>query len=467
MSGEEQIWSVAELAVQLKRSVETLTEGIWVGGEAGRIQRPVSGHVYFTLKDEEKDAVIDCVLYRREALRFGRMLEEGSRIQLRGRASFYPPRGRLQWIVDAVRKAGRGALLLALEKLKARLAEEGLFAPERKRALPEAPRVVGVVTSRTGAAFADICTVAQRRGRVRLVLAPALVQGEGAAESLIQALDRLEKLPELDVIIVGRGGGSQEDLMAFNEERLVRRLAACRVPVVSAVGHEIDTSLCDLVADARAATPSQAAELVVPDARVRQETLLVLQRRLARAMQSALERSALHLHRVARKLGDPRFLLAEHQQYLDELKGRQWAAQRRSVTQKKEQFLRLHARLAAQHPRLVLAGSRTLLLPLEQRLHAVFFRHWERRRSEFHSQVRALSTLSPLAIVGRGYAVVETSAGHVVQDATELSPGQELTVRVRRGTFVAEMRKLVSSVENHDTFKHEGAGSNTTGDRLP
>ena len=270
---EEIVVGVAELNRRLRRAVEGASGDYWVEGEVGSLKRAVSGHCYFNLKDEEEDACIECVMYRFDALRAQRHLSDGAKIQLFGRATVWAPRGRLQVVAQRVRPAGRGGLSFALEELKNKLATEGLFDPARKRPLPTDPRVVGVVTSAAGAAFHDIRTVAFRRGRVRLVLSPALVQGEGAPESLLTALARLERYPGLDVVIIGRGGGSGEDLMAFNDESVVRRIANMRVPVVSAVGHELDISLSDLVADARAATPSQAAELVVPDAGARRVAL--------------------------------------------------------------------------------------------------------------------------------------------------------------------------------------------------
>lgn len=207
---EERVLSVFELAQGLKRTVETATAGRWVEGEVGRLQRHPSGHVYFTLKDEARDAAVDCVMYKREAMRFGARLSEGGRVQLRGRATFYPPRGRLQWIAEVARPAGQGALLEALLRLKQKLVAEGLTDPERKRPLPSEPRVIGVVTSKSGAAFPDICTVAARRGNVRILLCSAVVQGDRAPESILRALDLMERAAP-DVVIIGRGGGAAED----------------------------------------------------------------------------------------------------------------------------------------------------------------------------------------------------------------------------------------------------------------
>jgi len=464
MSAEsERVLSVYELAHALKKTVETATAGVWVEGEVGRLQKPGSGHVYFTMKDEQRDATIDCVIYKREAVRYAKLLNEGARVQLLGRATFYPPRGRLQWVADAVRPAGQGALLVALERLKEKLQTEGLFDAARKRALPTDPTCVGVVTSKTGAAFSDIVSVARRRGPVRIVLSPAVVQGDGAAISIVAALDRLERLPALDVIILGRGGGSKEDLMAFNDERVVRRVAACRVPVVSAVGHEVDVSLCDSVADARAATPSQAAELVVPDARARHQLLVRLERHLGRVAQGIVGRAALDVARLGRRLGDPRVLLAERQQGLDELHERARACQRLALTQRRRRLLELEGRLAQRHPRAVLSSSRAELWPLSGRLRAALRRSLDRSGGNLRSHARALGALSPLAILGRGYALAFDSEGRAIREAAGLRPGDPISVRVAHGAFTARVEKVRSAVAEPGPFEHELAQNEDSG----
>lgn len=450
----EKILTVFELAQGLKRTVESATAGRWVEGEVGRLQRAVSGHVYFTLKDERKDAAVDCVMYKREVSRFGKLVSEGARVQLRGRASFYPPRGRLQWIADVARPVGQGALLEALERLKSRLIEEGLTNPERKRPLPESPRMVGVVTSRSGAAFSDIVTVARRRGRVRIILSAAVVQGDGAPLSLLRALERLESIRP-DVIILGRGGGSAEDLMAFNDERLVRKVAACPVPIVSAVGHEIDLSLTDLVADARAATPSQAAEMVVCDQRERVEALRRIRRHLSRAMKSVLSEAGLTLSHIERKVRDPRFLIADSQQGLDALRFRLSHALRARLKNARHAQTGAVRRLSYRHPRTVLANGRAQLSPLRARLLGALRAHLDRLGTTRIGRVTALDALSPLSVLGRGYALCTLQDGSPVRDAMRLSVDDAVTIRVRRGSFVAHVQKLLSSVENHQSFEHE------------
>jgi exodeoxyribonuclease VII large subunit len=436
VSGAEVV-TVAELDRRLRRAVETATGAFWVEGEVTSLKQAASGHAYFCLKDEREDAVIDCVMYRFDAQRARKHLVEGARLQLWGRATVWAPRGRLQLVGNFARAAGKGALLEALEALKQRLFAEGLFAPERKRQLPSDPRVVGVVTSAHGAAFHDIRTVAFRRGHVRLVLAPAQVQGDGAPESMVAALDLLERYPGLDVAILGRGGGSGEDLMAFNDERVVRRVARFGVPVVSAVGHEIDVSLTDLAADVRAATPSQAAELVVPDDRARRDALGRQRLSLLRAVSSRLELERARLGHLRASLGDPRFILIERQQELDELRER---LRRRAARLLQDERLRvggLERRLAGRHPRSVLARARADLGPLHVRLAAAQARRLRACASRLGEGAARLHALSPLTVLGRGYAIATRADGRALRDATEARAGDVIDVRLARGRLSA------------------------------
>jgi exodeoxyribonuclease VII large subunit len=459
---QERVIGVAELARRLRVTLETASGSEWVEGEIGGLKRAPSGHCYFTLKDERADACIECVMYKFQATRARSVLAEGARVQLRGRATVYERRGRLQWVAEAARPAGRGALLEALERLKQRLAADGLFEAARKRALPSEPRVVGVVTSRNGAALHDICTVAARRGRVRLVLSHALVQGEGAAQSLIDALDRIERLPELDVVILGRGGGSGEDLMAFNDERVVRRVARCRVPVVSAVGHEIDVSLTDLAADRRAATPSEAAELVVPSLEDRQALLNQHKRHLARAVRTRLAAERLRSERLEQRLSDPRFVIAARQQDLDEARVRLEAALHRSLGQRRSRLEVQHRQLLLHHPRAVVARARGRLDPLEGRMRGAMLRLLDRSRSALGSRSAALHALSPLAILGRGYALATRAGGVPIRDAADLVPGERVEVRVQKGAFAAEVTSVLSTVENAPGLDHESPAGAAT-----
>lgn len=449
--GRAEIVTVAELDRRLRRAVEAATGSYWVEGEVSSLKQAPSGHAYFTLKDERDDATIECVMYRFDAQRAKRHLADGARLQIWGKATIWAPRGRLQLVGTFARPAGRGALLEALEVLKERLAAEGLFGLERKRALPRDPRVVGVVTSVSGAAFHDVRSVAFRRANVRLVLSHAQVQGDGAPESILAALDRIEGFPGLDVLILGRGGGSGEDLMAFNDERVVRRIAIFAVPVVSAVGHEVDTTLADLVADVRAATPSQAAELVVPDWRQRLGELVRTRAALSRAMSKRLELERAKLSHLRAELTDPRFLLLERQQELDELSSRLRRRVERLSALSSTRLTLLHGRLLARHPRVVIARARSEFGPLQVRLSASFQRRFAAHKSELADAAAQLSALSPLAVLSRGYALA-TVEGRVLRRGADVRRGDRVSVRLGQGSF----RALVDEV---DTGEGGGGGS--------
>lgn len=439
---EDVIISVGELNRRLRRAAESASTGFWVRGEVASLKRAPSGHCYFTLKDRDEDACMECVMYKFDAQRALKHLADGVEVQLFGKATVWAPRGRLQFVAQRLQPAGKGALLLALEALKRKLAAEGLFDSTRKRVLPRDPRVVGVVTSASGAAFHDIRTVAFRRGGVVLVLSPALVQGDDAPRSIVVALERIERYPGVDVVIVGRGGGSGDDLMAFNDERVVRKIAALRVPVVSAIGHEVDISLADLVADVRAATPSQAAELVVPDGRARQAALQRTQSALARAMQSLLLTERARLERRRARLGDPRFVVAERAQELDELFARMRRRVERSFKRRDQAMNQLVSRLFARHPRAVIAEQRARLAPIGGELEAAFRAQLHAQRERLVRDAARLDALSPLAVLGRGYAIVLDEQGRAVRRAKDTHPGQSLSVRVAEGTLGVVIDKV-------------------------
>jgi exodeoxyribonuclease VII large subunit len=437
----DDVITVGELDRRLRRAVEVASGDFWIEGEVASLKRAPSGHVYFTLKDEREDAVIDCVMYRFDAQRARRILSDGARLQLKGRATVWAPRGRLQLVGTLARLAGRGELLIALEKLKQELAREGLFDASRKRPLPKAPRAIGVVTSGAGAAFHDIRSVAFRRGGLKLVLSPALVQGDAAAASIVAALDLLERYPGLDAIIVGRGGGSGEDLMAFNDERVVRRIARSSVPVVSAVGHEVDMTLTDLVADLRAATPSQAAELLVPDRAQQREALERCERHLLRAELALLATAHARLSRLSGKVSDPRFLIAARQQELDELTSRMLQVLKQRLTRGERTQHELARRLAHRHPERVLERSRGELERCRSSLVSAVRMQLASRRRALAARAAQLDALSPLAVLGRGYAIA-TRHGVPLLSSSELALGDSVDVRVAHGAFRANVTRV-------------------------
>lgn len=437
-SSDEAPIGVGELDRRLRMLLERRTDGVWVHGEVSQVKEVGSGLCYFVLRDEDEDASIDGVLYRTAPVRTRRAIVEGARVVVQGRATVYAPRGKLQLVVESARPAGKGALLEALDRLRRKLAAEGLFAPDRKRALPAEPRVLGVVTSADGAALHDVVKVAFRRAGVRIVLARAAVQGPRATETLVRAIGLLGRHPEVEAIIVTRGGGSSDDLAAFHDEAVVRAIAASPVPVVSAIGHETDVTLADLAADARAATPSQAAELLVPDDTARGERLRHLRARLARAA---------------------RHELGSRRQVLDDLEGRSHVAFDRARARRRRAIDLLERRLADRHPRAVLAAERAETAALGARLTTAMRDRLRETRDELTGARRRLDdatreglaarrdvlalaaarldALSPLAVLGRGYAVALDRRGHAVADAADVRPGDPLQVRVARGTIDA------------------------------
>jgi exodeoxyribonuclease VII large subunit len=441
--------TVAELDRAIKGAVEDgFVNAVWVEGEVADARPAPSGHLYFCLKDEREDATVDVVVYRSTVTpRVRGLCVDGARVRLRGKPTFWAPRGRLQFVADRAQAAGRGALLEALEKLKAKLAAEGLFAPERKRALPAEPRIVGVVTSSSGAAIHDVCRVAFRRGGARILLASAQVQGAGAVESICRALSLLQRVRDVDVILVGRGGGSSEDLGAFNVEAVVRAVAACRVPVVSAVGHDVDVTLVDFAADARAATPSQAAEMVVPDRAALRGLLWRTRLHLARAMRARLAEDHVAFGRVARRLGDPRLAIAAHQQMLDDRFARLATWVRASLARRRDGISRAQQRLAYLHPRAVVARERAEVARLHHRLRSLWSGSFERRSGQLRHATARLDALSPLKVLARGYAIATRDDGRAVRSCADVQVGDDLHVRVHG----ARVHASVTDVEPLDS----------------
>ena len=362
---------------------------LWVEGEVTQAQVSPAGHVYFTLRDNVGQ--LGCVLFATLAAQIALTPRDGAKVLAHGYVEFYHRQSRVQLRVDDLRPAGVGDAYLRLEALKKRLTAEGLFALERKRALPPSPRRIGVVTSPIGAVWHDIQTVVARRDpRVELVISPALVQGIGAPESLIAALDGLAQLRDLDVVIVARGGGSAEELMPFNDEALVRAVARFPRPTVSGVGHETDVTLCDLAADVRAATPSAAAELVVPDARVGQQ---------------AAER---HIRRISARVRDA-------------LEGRR----RRLVTAQRLLQRRAPAARVAEFRQRLDEDRRTLDRAMSRVVPG--------KRQRLNNAKRQIEALSPLNVLGRGYAIVEGQDGRVRASAAALRAGERARLRMRDG----------------------------------
>lgn len=449
-------FSVLELNRRAKAALERSFGEVQVEGELSRITFAHSGHVYFALID--RDARVDAVIWSRQARQVPPgVLVEGQRVVARAGLTVYPPQGRYQLVVSALRPAGEGARRAAFLALKAKLEAEGLLDADRKRPLPFLPRRVGLVTSPTGAALHDVLQVVRRRfPRMDLLLAPSRVQGEGAADEVRAALERLIAHGSVDVIIVGRGGGSQEDLEAFNDEALARAIAASPVPVVSAVGHEIDVSISDLVADARALTPSEAGELVVPEASDIEMRLDEGRERLGRALARRLAEDgqaldlALARLRVAtggrvaagrRELAQanarllangPEARMRGWQSELRSLGGRLSTGAVRRVQESRSRLSDLESRLIAWERRALLAATREEATSLGDRLERALDHRLGQAREQLEGLGRTLGALDPHAVLGRGYSIT-LQDGRPVKEGRSLSTGDELETRFSDG----------------------------------
>jgi len=434
-SEEEAPLSVSELVGLVTETLESEYAEILVVGELTSFKRAASGHCYLTLSDEA--ASIDAAMFRGQAIRLTFEPSVGDEVVVRGKISVYAKQGRMQLYVMSMRPVGAGAAQRALEELKRRLAAEGLFAPERKRPLPFLPATIGVVTSRSGAALHDILTTLRRRYRhCHVVLSSAAVQGADAPRELVAALGALARFGRCDVVIIGRGGGASEDLAAFNDEALVRAVAAFPVPIVSAVGHEVDYSLCDLAADVRAATPTAAAETVVPVYADLVEETTSLERRLRTAAVRYVDHLRHRVGSVRGRLRDPARLVAGHRQRVDELGMR---LERALVGQHRTARVRyddLRARtqdLGRQYVGDLRDAVRTLDLRMER---AVADRA-RRAGTGLAELASKLDALSPLAVLERGYSLATRPDGRLVRSASDTAVGQTLDLRFHRGSAQA------------------------------
>ncbi|SFT62830.1 exodeoxyribonuclease VII large subunit [Halomonas saccharevitans] len=426
--------SVSELNRHARRALEQDVGEVWVEGELSGVSRPSSGHVYFTLKDDK--AQLRCALFRTRARFVAAPMRDGDRVKVRGQVSLFEPRGDYQLIVEAVRAAGEGELLAAYERLKARLAAEGVFA--NARPLPFPPRHLLVLTSATGAAIRDVLAVlAARWPLVQVTLIPVPVQGREAAPAMIGALGLLNRQqaldPARDAILITRGGGSLEDLWAFNDEHLARAIFHSRLPVMAAVGHEVDVTLADFAADARAPTPSAAAEQLVPDRRERLHRLERLAERLTRAQRARLDSDAQRLDHLRARLRHPGEVLASRRRQLDQLEARLRRAMRARLDQEHRRARHLHQRLALRSPDRLTQQAGQRLERATQRLHQAMPRALARHRERLGGIARELQAVSPLAVLGRGYAILEDERGQVVRRAADTVADQRLEARLGEG----------------------------------
>jgi exodeoxyribonuclease VII large subunit len=444
-SKEPEVLSVAQLTRRISGLLESGIGSVWVEGEISNLRRQASGHSYFTLKDEESQ--LSCVLFARTAAGQKTELRDGLQVQLHGDVSVYQPRGQYQMVVRLVQAKGEGQLQARFEELKRRLASEGLFDQERKRPLPRFPRRIGVVTSPTGAAIHDFLRVLHRRHPgLRVVINPVRVQGKGAAAEIAAAIAELsaggEGVGGVDVIVVTRGGGSLEDLWEFNEESVARAITTSAVPVVSAVGHEIDFSIADFVADLRAPTPSAAAELLAADGAELLDRCLSLVGRIAR------EATALLVGYVSRErlLGssglfrEPLRRLDEARQTLDRMDEDLAGMLERRVEQLRAGLSTMAALLTSAHPGHRLTAARQGMGSLAARLQIPVSRRMDRDRNRLERVNAALSALSPQATLARGFSITRNAEGKVITSATQVKPGDRIRTQLAEGEIESDSR---------------------------
>jgi len=428
---ETDILSVSQLTHALRDLLEGAYPSVWVEGEISNFSAPASGHWYFTVKDE--GASLSAAMFRGQNRRVRFRPEGGMSVLCHGRISVYPPRGNYQLIVDRIEPRGVGDLRLAFEQMRARLHSEGLFDESRKRQLPFLPVRVGIVTSPTGAAIRDMMRVLVQRYRpLEILLAPARVQGEGAAEEIAAALDLLDVDGRAQVVLCGRGGGSLEDLWAFNEETVARAIARCRIPVVSAVGHEVDVTIADLVADVRAATPSNAAELAVPVRAELDAALDDLRERLAQAAARDLDRKRALQQRLERHLIDPRRYLQIQAQRRDELEQRLFEGLERDIARRRERSLNALRRLRSASPAAHVRRGRDRLTSAVAALAQAQRHGWSLRQGALERTAGRLDALSPLGVLARGYAMASKD-GRILREAGRVHSGDLVRVRLHRG----------------------------------
>lgn len=434
-TAQQTVYAVSELSEMLRGLVEDSLPSLWVEGEISNLARPASGHWYFTLKDS--GAQLRCVMFRKANYLVRPQPRDGDQVRVRAQASVYVARGDLQLICEAMEPAGQGALLVAYERLKARLQAEGLFDAAIKRPIPPVPRAIGLITSASGAAVQDVLTALSRRFPLTTVhLLPVPVQGAEAAPAIVKALQHLPvRAPAVELILLVRGGGSLEDLWAFNEEAVARAIRACRVPVISGVGHEVDFTIADFAADLRAPTPTAAAELASPDIADWRRRIDQLGQALARLQRQAQQQSALRLQRASQRLIalHPGRRLQDRAQRLDELESRLQRALRQHLDLRRARWSALQARLLATRPQLRINQARSECLRLQTRLQQATVLQLRSRRDRLDQIEALLASFNPQAVLQRGYAIARDADGRVLMDADAVTAGTAVDLQLARG----------------------------------
>jgi exodeoxyribonuclease VII large subunit len=439
---DRRVWTVRDLVAAVRTHIEREYGDTWVEGEISNFRAHDSGHLYFTLKDQNSQ--LSAVMFRSQAKLLRFRPENGMEVVARGRVTIYEDRGQLQLSAEYLEPKGAGALQIAFEQLKAKLEAEGLFDAARKRVIPSLPRRIGIVTSPQGAALRDILNILQRRHHTaNILIFPSQVQGEAAPPEVMAGIRYFNKACNVDVIIVARGGGSAEDLAAFNHEGLARAIASCEIPVISAVGHETDFTIIDFVADLRAPTPSAAAELVIRSRQDIEEQSEELRLRLSRAIRYRLLMGRQALTELAQHGAFARMMdfINQRQQKLDDLTYRLEKSERKLLEQNRRRWEAVAAAVRHYDVRRVLAGIRKEMDSLVAAMIAATRNQLLQQKAHLDRITRQIDALSPLAILDRGYALVFDSSGKLLKDASMVAPGGEISARLSRGTVTATVKQ--------------------------
>lgn len=435
---ERHVFSVSELNLFAKNLLETTLPSLWLEGEVSNLAQPRSGHIYLTLKDD--NAQVRAAMFKGRNMRLRFKPSNGQQVLVKGRLSLYTPRGDYQLIIDQMEEAGLGALQRAFEQLKQKLHQEGLFEDSRKRELPVHPKSIGVITSPTGAAIHDITSVLARRfPLLPVTVYPVAVQGDAAPSQLIKALETANRRKECDVLIIGRGGGSLEDLWAFNNEQLARAIANSNIPIVSAVGHQVDFTIADFVADLRAPTPSAAAEMLSQDQDELYGTFAGYQHWLQDKISQIINQHGQSLAWLEKQLIHPGKRLEEHSQRLDDLETRLLLQMKQTLNLGQAEFTTQKAQLLAQTPRHHIEQLNMRIAALQQRSQLACQQALKDANTAIAHIAQRLDTVSPLATLSRGYSITKNNKGALIRTASDVAIGETITTDLGSGTLTSQV----------------------------
>lgn len=439
---ERDIWTISRLNLEVQGLLESTFPLLWIEAEISNLSRPASGHLYFSLKDDRAQVSAAMFRGRNQRLRFEP--KNGLQVLVRARVTLYPPRGGFQLVVEHMEDAGEGRLRREFEELKAKLQDEGLFAADRKQPLPTHPCQVGLITSASGAALRDILHVLRRRSpQLPVLIYPTPVQGKEAPAQIRAALAMAVQRRECDVLVMTRGGGSLEDLWAFNDEALARDVADCPIPIVSAIGHEIDFALTDFVADVRAPTPSAAAELISPDSSALNTQRNALKRRLDTAMTRQLTQLQERARGLSKRLQSPQRRLERYSQQLDELNARITRHMNGQMSSTAQQLVSIQKRLSARDPRQLIKLARERLLGLQRRLALPLPRTSKRTQTRLAQLAQRLHVASPLATLERGFSITLTEDDHAIRSINDIQNGASVKTRIKDGTLHSTITRII------------------------